>query len=155
MNQRTDFFHKLSFKLVDENQAIYLEDLNVKGMMRNRCLSKSVADVSWSEFTRQLKYKALWRDKKIVQIGRFEPSSKLCCTCGQVNDELKLSQREWICKNCGSLHDRDINAAKNIMKLGQDMSKVKPVERSTSIFSFKKKQVGSMKQEPISELLSI
>ena len=150
-NQRKDFLHKISFKLVDENQVIYLEDLHVKGMMKNRHLSKSIADASWSEFGRQLKYKAVWRNKKVVQIGRFEPSSKLCSTCGAKNNDLKLHQRKWMCVHCKSWHDRDINAAKNIIKLGQDMSKIKPVERSTSVFSLKKKQVGSMKQEPDSD----
>lgn len=138
-NMRKDFLHKISFELVDENQVIYLEDLNVKGMIRNRCLSKSILDASWSEFVRQLKYKAAWRGKKIVQIGRFEPSSKLCSACGFKNEELKLHQRKWECKRCCAKHDRDINAAKNIVKLGQDMSKVKPVEKTTSVFSLKKR----------------
>lgn len=139
VNMRRDFLHKISFELVDENQVIYLEDLNVKGMVKNRCLSKSISDASWSEFVRQLKYKAKWRNKKIVQLGRFEPSSKLCSICGFKNNELKLHQREWKCINCGTRHDRDVNAAKNIAKLGQDMSKVKPVEKTTSTFSFKGK----------------
>ena len=138
-NMRKDFLHKISFELVDENQVIYLEDLNVKGMIKNRCLSKSISDAGWSEFTRQLKYEAAWRDKKIVQIGRFEPSSKLCSVCELRNNDLKLYQREWVCENCGTKHDRDINAAINIVKLGQDMSKVKPVEKATPVFSFKRK----------------
>ena len=152
VNSRKDFLHKISFKLVDENQVIYLEDLNVKGMMRNRRLSKSIMDASWSEFVRQLKYKVRWRGKKIVQVGRFEPTSKLCSFCGFKNNELQLHQREWSCSKCNRCHDRDINAAKNIVKLGQDMSKVKPVEKATAVFSFKKKQVDSVKQEPNSEV---
>jgi len=150
-NHRKDFLHKLSSELVNENQVIYLEDLNVKGMMRNRYLSKSIADASWGEFTRQLTYKASWRYKKVAQIGRFEPSSKLCSRCNTINKELRLCDRRWKCKSCLSIHDRDINAAKNILKIGQGMPECKSVEKSTSIFSFKKKQVGSVKQEPVSK----
>ena len=148
-NQRLDFLHKLSFKITDENQIIYLEDLNVKGMIQNRHLSKSISDASWGEFTRQLKYKSKWRDKELIQIGRFEASSKICNVCGYKNEDLKLHQRKWLCPGCGTLHDRDINAAKNILKLGQDMPKVKPAEKSTAVFSFKRRQVGSVKQEPV------
>ena len=149
-NQRQDFAHKLSFKIIDENQTIYLEDLNVKGMIRNRHLSKSISDAGWGEFTRQIKYKSIWRDKELVQIGRFEASSKICNICDWKNKDLKLSQRKWLCKECRTFHDRDINAAKNILRLGQDMPEVKPVEKSTAVFSFKKRQVGSVKQEPVS-----
>jgi len=149
-NQRQDFTHKLSYKITDENQAIYLEDLNVSGMVRNHHLSKSISDAGWGEFTRQLKYKSLWRDKETIQIGRFEASSKICSVCDWKNKDLKLSQRKWLCQECRTFHDRDINAAKNILKLGQDMSKARPVEKSTSVFSFKKRQVGSVKQEPVS-----
>jgi len=148
-NRRLNFLHQLSFKITDENQTIYLEDLNVKGMIKNRHLSKSIADASWGEFTRQLKYKSKWRDKELIQIGRFEASSKICNVCGWKNEDLKLHQRKWLCIECKTIHDRDINAAKNILKLGQDMSKVKPVEKSTAVFSFKKRQVGSVKQEPL------
>ena len=149
-NQRQDFTHKLSFKIIDENQTIYLEDSNVKGMVRNHHMSKSISDAGWGEFTRQLKYKSIWRDKELVQIGRFEASSKICSVCDWKNKDLKLSQRKWLCQECRTFHDRDINAAKNILRLGQDMSKVKPAEKSTAVFSFKKRQVGSVKQEPIS-----
>ena len=149
-DQRKDFLHKISHELVNENQVIYLEDLNVKGMMKNRRLSKSIADASWGEFTRQLIYKASWKGKKVVQVGRFEPSSKLCNKCNIINKELKLHDRIWECRSCLSTHDRDINAAKNILKIGQGMPKYKPVEKSTAVFSFKKRQVGSVKQEPFS-----
>ena len=149
-NQRQDFLHRLSFKITDENQTIYLEDLNVKGMIRNRHLSKSISDAGWGEFTRQLKYKSIWRDKELVQIGRFEASSKICNVCDWKNKDLKLHQRKWFCQECRTFHDRDINAAKNILRLGQDMPDSKPVEKSTAVFSFKKRQVGSVKQEPIS-----
>jgi len=151
-NQRKDFLQKISHELVNENQVIYLEDLNVKGMIKNRHLSKSIADVGWGEFTRQLTYKAAWNDKRVVRIGRFEPSSKLCSNCNYINKELKLQHRIWECESCLSWHDRDVNAAKNILKIGQDMPEFKPVKKPTSVFSFKKKQVDSMKQEPFSDL---
>ena len=118
-------------------------------MIRNRHLSKSISDAGWGEFTRQLKYKSIWRDKELVQIGRFEASSKICNVCDWKNKDLKLSQRKWLCQECETFHDRDINAAKNILKIGQDMPDSKPVEKSTAVFSFKKRQVGSVKQEPI------
>ncbi|MCK4265419.1 transposase [Candidatus Babeliales bacterium] len=163
-NKRSSFVHETSFALINENQVIYAEDLHVKGMMRNHCLARSIADTAMGEFIRQIKYKAEWRGRTFVQIGRFEPSSKMCNTCKTVNKELKLQHRTWRCKLCGSMHDRDINAAINILKIGQNVSRtraslgkgrpeVKPVERSTKVFSSnKKKQVGSMKQEPISNL---
>ena len=151
-NQRNNFLHKISSKLVHENQIIYVEDLNVKGMMKNRKLAKSIADVGWGEFGRQLKYKGLWYNTSIVKIGRFEPSSKLCSGCGYKNMDLKLSDRVWICPICGIQHDRDINAAVNIKKIGQDMPNSKSVEKSTSVFSLKKRQAGSVKQKPIPKL---
>ncbi|MBA7563335.1 hypothetical protein ES708_04990 [subsurface metagenome] len=151
-NQRQDFAHKLSFKITDENQVICLEDLNVKGMIGNRHLSKSISDAGWGEFTRQLKYKSKWRDKELVQIGRFEASSKICNVCDWKNSSLKLHQRKWLCQECKTIHDRDINAAKNILKIGWDTSELKPVEKSTAVFSFKKIQVGSVKQEPLSSI---
>lgn len=116
-NQRKDFLHKLSRRLVSENQTICLEDLNVKGMMKNRKLSKSIADVSWSTLTNMLNYKALWYGANIITIGRFEPSTKLCHVCGTLNNNLTLKDREWTC-DCGTKHDRDINAAINIKNFG-------------------------------------
>jgi putative transposase len=131
-NRRKDFIHKQSNEIVDKNQVIYFETLNLKGMMQNRCLAKSVADAMHGEFIRQCKYKAVWRGKHVVQIGRFEPSSKLCSNCQSKNNDLKLHHRIWKCKVCGVLHDRDINAAKNIKRIGQEMSEFTPVERSTA-----------------------
>ena len=116
-NQRKDFLHKLSRRLVSENQTICLEDLNVKGMMKNTKLSKSIADVSWSTFTNMLNYKALWYGANIITIGRFEPSTKLCHVCGILNNNLTLKDREWTC-DCGTKHDRDINASINIKNFG-------------------------------------
>ena len=116
-NQRTDFLHKLSTKLISENQTICLEDLNVEGMLKNHKLAKSISDASWSEFVRMLEYKAEWYGKNIIRIGRFEPSSKLC-TCGVKNDKLTLKDREWTCLSCGETHDRDALGAWNIRTFG-------------------------------------
>jgi putative transposase len=115
-NQRKDFLHKISSKIVSENQAIAIETLNVAGMMKNHCLAQAIGDVSWYEFFRQLEYKCEWYGKTLLRIGRFEPSSKICSVCGSINHDLKLSDREWTCAGCGTLHDRDINASINIKK---------------------------------------
>ena len=116
-NTRQDVLHKVSHQLVSDYDIIALEDLNIKGMMSNRKLSKHIADVSWGTFVRLLEYKADWNDKQIVKINRFYPSSKTCCECGWINQDLNLSIREWTCKN-GHVLDRDLNAAKNILKEG-------------------------------------
>jgi putative transposase len=116
-NRRKDFLHKLSTKLIRENQSICLEDLAVGNMLKNHCLAKSISDAAWSEFRRQLEYKAEWNGRNILTIGRFEPSSKLCNCCGALNRRLTLDQREWVCSTCGTKHDRDVNAAKNIKSL--------------------------------------
>lgn len=131
-NQRRDFIHKQSNEIVNENQVIYFETLNLKGMMRNHCLAKSIADAMLGELIRQAKYKAKWRRKKLIQIGQFEPSSKLCNVCGTKNTTLKLHHRTWVCHICHTSHDRDINAAINIRKIGQGMSEFTPAERTTS-----------------------
>jgi putative transposase len=116
-NQRNDFQCKLSFKLISENQAIALETLNVKDMVKNHCLSQSISDAGWSSFVSKLEYKADWLGKTILRIGRFEPSSKLCNVCGYRNSNLiTLAMRDWQCPTCNTLHDRDINAAINIKK---------------------------------------
>lgn len=114
-NQRNDFLHKLSRRLVDENQAIGVESLHVKGMVRNHHLAKSISDAGWGEFVRQLQYKGAWYGCDVRQVDRFFPSSKRCHDCGYINQLLVLAQREWACPECGTLHDRDINAAKNIL----------------------------------------
>jgi putative transposase len=115
-NQRNNFQHQLSFRLVSENQAIAVETLNVKGMVKNHCLAQSISDAGWSSFVSKLEYKAEWCGKTILRIGRFEPSSKLCNVCGYHNSNLTLDVREWICPDCKTRHDRDINAAINIKK---------------------------------------
>jgi putative transposase len=116
-NQRKDFLHKLSTEITNQYDAIAIESLNVQGMIKNHNLAKSISDASWSSFVTMLKYKADWYGKNILQIGRFEPSSKTC-SCGVVNHDLKLHQREWVCESCGLVHDRDILAANNIKKMG-------------------------------------
>lgn len=116
-NQRSDFLHKQSIKLVSENQAIAIETLNIAGMLKNHRLAQSIYDVSWSEFFRQLEYKCKIYGKTLLKIGQFEPSSKICSICGTVNNDLTLKDRDWTCSSCGSHHDRDINAAINIKKM--------------------------------------
>lgn len=113
-SQRKDFLHKQSLKLVSENQTIAIEDLNVKGMLKNHCLAKSISDVGWSMFKTMLKYKCEWYGVNLLKIGRFEPSSKTCSNCGMVNKDLTLKDRKWTCKGCKKHHNRDINAAVNI-----------------------------------------
>lgn len=114
-NQRRDFLHKLSTRLIRENQAVCLEDLNVSGMMKNHKLAGSIGTSGWYEFRRQLEYKSNWYGKEVRVIGRFEPSSKICSICGKVNHNLELKDREWVCSNCQTVLDRDVNAARNIL----------------------------------------
>ena len=114
---RLDTLHKVSYQLVKENDLIVVEDLNVKGMIKNPKLSKHIADVSWGNFVNLLNYKCDWYGKELVKVNRFYPSSKTCNCCGWINKNLKLSEREWSCK-CGKKHNRDLNASKNILKEG-------------------------------------
>lgn len=114
VNKRKDFLHKVSTKLIRENQTIALETLAVKNMVKNHNLAQAINDVSWSTFVSMLEYKADWYGKNILRIGQFTPSSKTCSNCGTINKELQLKDREWTCGSCGTHHDRDINAACNI-----------------------------------------
>jgi len=117
-NQRNDFLHKVSTKLVNQYDSIIVEDLNVKGMMKNNKLSKAISDVSWTKFNIFLQYKCEWQGKNYIQIGRFAPSSKMCNHCGHINKELKLKDREWTCQECQRTNDRDFNASLNIKLFG-------------------------------------
>ncbi|BAW81056.1 transposase [Candidatus Nitrosoglobus terrae] len=116
-NTRQDWLHKLSTTLIGQAGFIAMEDLNVKGMMANRRLAKSISDVGMDELKRQLEYKAKWTGCEWVQVDRWAPTSKTCSTCGTVQETIPLSVREWTCQDCQTVHDRDINAAKNILAL--------------------------------------
>ncbi|WP_028231460.1 RNA-guided endonuclease InsQ/TnpB family protein [Paraburkholderia mimosarum] len=122
VDARRDFLHKLSTRLINENQVIVIESLAVKNMQKNSRLAKSISDASWSEFLRQLKYKAQWYGRTLVRIDRWYPSSKLCSDCGHTAAKMPLSVRSWTCPECGSIHDRDINAARNVLAAGLAVS---------------------------------
>jgi len=118
-NIRTDFLHKLSSRIINENQVIISEDLNIKGMIQNHKLAKAISEVSWNEFCRMIEYKANWYGRIYHKIDRFYASSQICNICGYINTEAKdLSIRQWTCPKCNAQHQRDVNAARNILKQG-------------------------------------
>lgn len=118
-NRKLNFLRDVTNHLIDENQVIVMEDLNVKGMVRNHKLAESISEVNWGEFRRILAYKAAWHGRQLVYIDRFYPSSKRCNHCGYIYKELTLKDRQWVCPECGSLIDRDYNAALNILEEGE------------------------------------
>ena len=117
-DRRRDYQHKLSSRIVNENQVICVESLAVKNMVKNHCLAKAISDVGWGEFVRQLEYKAKWYGRTLSKIDQWYPSSKTCHACKHVLDSLSLDIREWVCPECGTVHDRDTNAALNILAVG-------------------------------------
>jgi putative transposase len=120
-NQRRDFLQKLSTEYIRNYGLICVEDLNIKGLAKNHNLARSINDAGWATFISMLEYKAEEAGRRVVKISRFEPSSKTCSACGSINHNLKLSDRQWMCDRCGTLHDRDFNAAKNICRVGQTL----------------------------------
>ena len=144
-DSRQDFLHKLTTRLVRENQTIVAESLAVKNMVKNRKLSKAISDAGWSEMTRQLAYKARWYGRTFVQLDRWFPGSKTCSHCGHKVNALPLKVREWDCPKCKTHHDRDVNAALNHLAAGLAVlvcgATVRPEESQS-------RQAGAMKQKP-------
>jgi putative transposase len=131
-DRRRDYQHKLSTRIVHENQVICVESLAVKNMVKNHCLAKAISDVGWAELVRQLEYKSRWYGRTLIKIDRWFPSSKICHKCKYVVEALPLDIREWTCPKCDTWHDRDINAAQNILAEGLSVSacggSVRPVQ---------------------------
>jgi putative transposase len=117
-DRRADNLHKLSTRIIRESQAVIIEDLSVRNMVRNHSLARAISDASWSEFRSMLEYKADWYGRTVIAVDRFYPSSKTCSACGVIAAKLPLDAREWECASCGTAHDRDVNAAKNVRAAG-------------------------------------
>lgn len=118
LDVRKDLLHKLSTRLVRENQSIVIEDLNVRGLLKNHCLAGAISDACWQQLGSMLEYKCSWYGRELVKVDRWFPSSKTCHCCGHVVEKLPLSVRSWVCPKCNTTHDRDVNAAKNILAAG-------------------------------------
>ncbi len=145
VDARTDFLHKLTTQLIRDNQVIAVEDLAVKNMVKNHKLANSITDASWSELVRQLEYKSEWYGRELVKIDRWFPSSKRCSNCGHIVEKMPLDIRQWECRECGTNHDRDVNASLNILAAGLAVSvcgaTIRP-EQSKSV------KAGAKKQKP-------
>ncbi|MEU5222263.1 RNA-guided endonuclease TnpB family protein [Streptomyces toyocaensis] len=121
-DRRRDHLHKLTTRLVRENQTIVIEDLAVRNMVKNGSLARAISDAAWSEFRSMLEYKAQWYGREVIAVDRWFPSSKLCSACGTLRDKMPLNVREWTCDSCGTTHDRDVNAAKSLLAAGLAVS---------------------------------
>ena len=145
-NRKEYYLHSVVNKLLDENQVIVIEDLNVKGMLKNHCLAGSIQELSLYRFKEILKYKALWYGREVFEISRWFPSSKLCSCCGYKNKELTLKDREWMCPSCGCILDRDLNAAINIRNEG-----IKSIKVGMSLPEFKLMETSNV-DDPINSM---
>jgi len=152
-NQRADYINKITIALCRDSQAdtLVIEDLNVSGMLKNHKLAQAISDVSFGELVRQMRYKCEWYGKNLIQIGRFEPSSKTCSACGHIKQDLTLADREWTCEACGSTHDRDLNAAKNIKQMGLE----KYTRRGTPEGPAESRRLRRTKKQELSGLITI
>jgi len=147
-DRRRDFLHKLSTRLIRENQTICVESLAVKNMVKNHSLAKAISDVGWSEFVSQLQYKAEWYGRTVVKIDRWYPSSKRCFDCGHILDSLTLDIRHWTCPECGVSHDRDVNAARNILAVGLTVNACGEAVRPGAVKTKSGKSRRSRKAQP-------
>lgn len=149
-DRRRDGLHKLTTRLVRENQTLVIEDLTVRNMVRNRSLARAISDAAWGEFRSLLEYKAAWYGREVVVVDRFFPSSKLCSHCGSLVKKLPLNVRTWTCENCGTAHDRDVNAARNLKAAGLAVSAcgagVRPQRRTPGGRSAAKQE--TLRREP-------
>ena len=160
-DSRLDYTHKLTTQLIRENQTIVVEDLAVKNMVKNYKLARAISDANWGELVRQLEYKAEWYGRELIKIDRYFPSSKRCSNCGHIVEKLPLNIREWDCPECGSHHDRDINASLNILRMGTrvgDRRKGTPTKKAAGLAvsvcgatvrpeGSKSRKAGAMKQK--------
>ncbi|WP_327242420.1 RNA-guided endonuclease InsQ/TnpB family protein [Streptomyces sp. NBC_01320] len=148
-DRRRDGLHKLTTRLVRENQTIVIEDLTVRNMVKNRSLARAISDAAWAEFRSLLEYKAQWHGREVIAVDRFFPSSKLCSVCGTLQDKMPLHVRTWTCA-CGTTHDRDVNAARNLLAAGRAVSAcgagVRPQRRTPGGQSAMKQEVS--RREP-------
>ncbi|MGB3535152.1 MAG: RNA-guided endonuclease TnpB family protein [Microcoleaceae cyanobacterium] len=144
-DSRRDYTHKLTTQLIRENQTIVVEDLAVKNMARNHKLARAISDAGWGELVGQLEYKASWYGRELIKIDRWFPSSKRCSDCGYIVNKMPLNIRQWDCPQCGTKHDRDINASINILAAGQAVSVCGATVRPEQS---KSRKAGAMKQKP-------